>query len=134
MDLGRECLIGGEGCEAARPETSSSGGKHAQPAPGLTRKGNIMLKVAMLALALSSVPVAVRAAEGTPPPQKRPELTEEQKKVRKELVEKYDKNKDGRLDSEERKSMSAEDKEKWSKASGRKNGAPPPSKKKEGDK
>jgi len=38
--------------------------------------------------------------------------------VRKELIEKYDKNKDGKLDKEERGAMTAEDKEKWSKASG----------------
>jgi hypothetical protein len=34
------------------------------------------------------------------------------------LVEKYDKNKDGKLDKEERQAMSAEDKEKMAKLSG----------------
>ena len=37
---------------------------------------------------------------------------------RKALIEKYDKNKDGKLDREERKAMTADDKEKWQKASG----------------
>ena len=43
---------------------------------------------------------------------KRGQLTEEQLKVRKEIIAKYDKNKDGKLDAEERKAISAEDKEK----------------------
>ena len=88
-----------------------------------------MLKASLLALALISMAITAKAADGDQPPKKRPELTEEQKKLRKELVEKYDKNKDGKLDGEERKAMTAEDKEKWAKASGR-----APAKKKEGDK
>ena len=47
---------------------------------------------------------------------KRPELTDEQKAVRKEMLEKYDANKDGKLDKEEKEKMSAADKEKWGKA------------------
>ncbi len=43
-------------------------------------------------------------------------LTEEQKTVRKEMLDKYDANKDGKLDKQERASMSKEDKEKWEKA------------------
>lgn len=42
---------------------------------------------------------------------KKPVLTEEQKKI----VEKYDTNKDGKLDKEERAKMSAEDKDKMPK-------------------
>jgi len=34
------------------------------------------------------------------------------------LIEKYDKNKDGKLDRDERGAMTAEDKEKWQKAAG----------------
>src|SRR5260221_139345 len=44
---------------------------------------------------------------------KKPELTAEQKALKKELTEKYDANKDGKLDKEERAKMSAEDKAKW---------------------
>jgi hypothetical protein len=43
---------------------------------------------------------------------KRPELTEEQKKIQKEMLDKYDTNKDGKLDKEERAKMSQEDKDK----------------------
>jgi len=45
-------------------------------------------------------------------------LTDEQKAERKGLIEKYDKNKDGKLDKEERGAMSAEDKEKLGKLQG----------------
>jgi len=45
-------------------------------------------------------------------------LTDEQKAERKALIEKYDKNKDGKLDKEERAAMSAEDKEKLAKLGG----------------
>jgi hypothetical protein len=47
---------------------------------------------------------------------KKPELTDEQKAVKKELTEKYDANKDGKLDKDERAKFSAEDKAKWDKA------------------
>ena len=44
-------------------------------------------------------------------------LTDEQKAERKALIEKYDKNKDGKLDKEERDAItSSEDKEKLAKA------------------
>ena len=58
------------------------------------------------------VSLTVKAAE-TP---EKGKLTDEQKAVRKELVAKYDANKDGKLDKEERAKMSKEDKEKWEKA------------------
>jgi hypothetical protein len=45
-------------------------------------------------------------------------LTDEQKAERKALIEKYDTNKDGKLDKDERKAMSAEDKEKLAKIAG----------------
>lgn len=44
--------------------------------------------------------------EGRPP---RPKLTEEQKKQRSELIAKYDANKDGKLDKEERAKVSNDD-------------------------
>ena len=47
---------------------------------------------------------------------KKKEYTEEQKKIQKEMLEKYDANKDGKLDREERAKISAEDKEKMQKA------------------
>jgi hypothetical protein len=47
---------------------------------------------------------------------KRPALTEEQKTARKELLAKYDKNKDGKIDKDERKAVTSEDKAKLRKA------------------
>jgi len=47
-------------------------------------------------------------------------LTENQKKEQKELLEKYDSNKDGKIDKGERAKMTKEDKEKWGKLSGHK--------------
>jgi hypothetical protein len=46
----------------------------------------------------------------------RPALTEDQKSLMKEIRTKYDTNKDGKLDADERKKISAEDKEKLEKA------------------
>jgi GH15 family glucan-1,4-alpha-glucosidase len=43
---------------------------------------------------------------------KKKQWTEDQKKLQKEMVEKYDTNKDGKLDKEERSKISAEDKKK----------------------
>ena len=78
--------------------------------------------IAMMVLALS---LSVNAQEGPkgPPHQQlaaeqpagrppRPQLTEEQKKQRAELVAKYDVNKDGKLDKEERAKVSEEDRKK----------------------
>ena len=44
---------------------------------------------------------------------KKPELTAEQKALKAEMVAKYDANKDGKVDKEERSKMSAEEKAKW---------------------
>jgi len=46
----------------------------------------------------------------------KPKLTDEQKAIRKEMIAKYDTNKDGKLDKEERAKMTKEDKEKMEKA------------------
>jgi hypothetical protein len=46
----------------------------------------------------------------------KPALTEEQKKARKELMAKYDANKDGKLDKEERAKITDEDKTRLKKA------------------
>ena len=68
------------------------------------------LLVAVLGL-LCAGALTVSAAQG-----KKRELTDEQKKVQKELLDKYDANKDGKLDKEERAKMSQEDKDKMAKA------------------
>ncbi len=78
-----------------------------------------MFKLMTVGLALCALTLAAPAAEGDKPERKRPELTEEQKKQRSEIVAKYDTNKDGRLNAEERKAMSAEDREKLAQLSGR---------------
>ena len=76
-------------------------------------KGN-MLRVLAITLALCCTAVfSTRGADGD----KKRGPTEEQKTARKELLEKYDKNKDGKLDKEERDAItSSEDKEKLAKA------------------
>lgn len=66
------------------------------------------LTVALLALACSAA-LTLQAAEG------KAKLTPEQKSFRKEMIEKYDTNKDGKLDKEERAKMSKEDKAQWQK-------------------
>ena len=72
-----------------------------------------------LALSLSLLgtltPPASRAAGGGKRA-KKAKLSEEQKTLRTELLEKYDTNKDGKLDKEERAKVSSEDKEKLEKA------------------
>jgi Ca2+-binding EF-hand superfamily protein len=67
----------------------------------------LVVTVLTMACALS---LTVSAAEG------KQKLTDEQKALRKELLEKYDTNKDGKLDKEERAKMSKEDKQKAEKA------------------
>lgn len=59
----------------------------------------------------SALAVTASAAEG-----KKREVTEEQKALRKEFTEKYDKDKNGKLSAEEKAAMSADDKAKWEKA------------------
>ena len=80
-----------------------------------------MKRLLTLALSLTLLgglaPVLVRAADADNTPKKRAKPTEEQRKLRKELLEKYDANKDGKLDKEERAKISSqEDKEKLEKA------------------
>ena len=69
-----------------------------------------------IALLGVATPAITRAADGEGEKKKRPEMTEEQKKVNKELLEKYDTDKNGRLNGEERSKFSAEDKAKYEKA------------------
>lgn len=58
---------------------------------------------------------AQQGPKGPPPGEGhpfRPKLTEEQKKARVEIIAKYDTNKDGNLNKEERKAVSKEDRKK----------------------
>lgn len=76
-----------------------------------------MLRAMILAVGLTlAVAVVARAEDDKPEKPKRPQLTEEQKALRKEITEKYDKDKDGKLSPDERKAVSAEDKERMAKA------------------
>ena len=69
-----------------------------------------------IAIVVCGVALSANAAEG------KRKLTDEQKALRKELVAKYDTNKDGKLDKSEKAKMSKEDKERSSKAGlGKKN-------------
>jgi hypothetical protein len=68
------------------------------------------LLVAMAAFACITA-LSVNAAE-----KEKQKATPEQKALRKEMTEKYDTNKDGKLDKEERAKISKEDKEKMDKA------------------
>ena len=69
-----------------------------------------MLKY-LVVLAAALTLNAQEGPKGPPPGSRppRPKLTEEQKKQRAELVAKYDANKDGKLDKEERTKVSDED-------------------------
>ena len=72
-----------------------------------------MLRAMLLSLGLCGVlALAANAADGD----KKPERTPEQKALMKEITEKYDKDKDGKLSPDERKAISAEDKERMTKA------------------
>ena len=75
------------------------------------------LLVALTGLALAGM-LTVNADDSTNsvPPAKHHKLTEEQKTLQKEMLDKYDTNKDGKLDKEERSKMSQEDKDKMTKA------------------
>lgn len=50
--------------------------------------------------------------KGPPAPTQRPSLTEEQKKVRSQILQKYDSNKDGKIDKSEFEKVSEADKKK----------------------
>jgi hypothetical protein len=83
-------------------------------------RNKTMKKLLTLALGVSLlgglIPALVRAADADSSSKKRPKATEEQRKLRKELLEKYDTNKDRKLDKEERAKISKEDQEKMEKA------------------
>jgi len=66
-----------------------------------------LLKLAFALLCVTAL--TVNAADGE---KNKKELTDDQKKVMKEMLEKYDTNKDGKLDQDERAKMSDADKQK----------------------
>jgi hypothetical protein len=65
---------------------------------------------------LCATALVVHADDTTAPKKKGHKMTEEQKALKKEMLEKYDTNKDGKLDADEKSKISAEDKEKYKKA------------------
>jgi hypothetical protein len=78
-----------------------------------------MFRALILATGLAGVlAFSASAAEDDKKPERpaRRQQTEEQKALMKEIREKYDKDKDGRLSPEERKGISEEDKAKMEKA------------------
>jgi len=71
------------------------------------------MKKLLIALCFTcALAIAVQAQES----KKERKMTEEQKTLQKEMLAKYDTNKDGKLDKDERAKISAEDKEKMDKA------------------
>lgn len=78
----------------------------------------MMKKLLLTTLVCTAFAVAVRAEDDKKPAEKggKRQMTEEQRTLMKDLRAKYDTNKDGKLDAEERKAISAEDKEKMNKA------------------
>jgi len=66
----------------------------------------LLVLAAAFTLNAQEGPKSPPPGEGRPP---RPKLTEEQKKQRTELIAKYDANKDGKLDKEERTKVSDDD-------------------------
>jgi len=72
-----------------------------------------MKKIAAIALGLCLLGTVTYAKNGD---KEHAKPTAEQKQLRKDMLEKYDTNKDGKLDKEEKSKISAEDKEKLEKA------------------
>jgi ABC-type transporter MlaC component len=73
-----------------------------------------MKKLLVAAIGLLCATAILVQAQDTKPPKK--ELTPEQQTVMKEMLAKYDTNKDGKLDKTERAAMTQEDKDKMTKA------------------
>jgi len=78
--------------------------------------GSHMKKLLVALCITSAIAIAAHAAdEGKEKKKgegKHPEMTAEQKALRKEMLEKYDANKDGKIDKDERAKVSEEDKSK----------------------
>ena len=75
------------------------------------RKHNNMKKILAIVGLACAMAITVNAAEG-----QKKEMTDEQKAVMKEMLAKYDTNKDGKLDKEEKAKMTKEDRQKWAQA------------------
>jgi len=79
-----------------------------------------MKKLFIAACLTCALALSAKAAEGEAKKEgeasKHPAQTAEQKALRKEITDKYDTNKDGKLDKEERAKISEEDKAKLEKA------------------
>ena len=75
------------------------------------------LQLLMFSVCLAASMNLALAADKKAEKRKGPALTEEQKKVRHEIMEKYDANKDGKLSRDERNKMTDADREKLKKAS-----------------
>jgi len=74
------------------------------------------MKKLLIALCLTCALALVVQAEDATLGKKKPAPTPEQKALKKELLAKYDTNKDGKLSKEEKAKISAEDKAKMEKA------------------
>ncbi len=85
-----------------------------------TNEKKSMKKLFALALSLSLLgglsPVLVRAADADNGSKKHPKAAEARRTLRKEMLQKYDTNKNGKLDKQERAKISKEDQEKLEKA------------------
>ncbi len=73
-----------------------------------------MKRLLVIMAVVCGLALTANAAQGG----KKHQPTDEQKAVQKEMLEKYDANKDGKLDKDEKAKMSKEDKQKWNKAFG----------------
>jgi len=84
----------------------------------LLKNKNQMKKLLAVSCITCALAMAVQADDTAPQKSGKAKstVTAEQKALRKEITAKYDTNKDGKLDKEERAKISAEDKEKMEKA------------------
>jgi GH35 family endo-1,4-beta-xylanase len=95
------------------------------------------MKKLLTAMTLTAaLTIGATAAEGDHKPEdapakKKPTLSAEQKALKKELTEKYDTNKNNRLDKEERSKMTPEDAKKWESVSPAPNAKPAAGEKKD---
>lgn len=80
-----------------------------------------MKKLIIAACLTCALVIATNAAEGEK--EKKALPGQEQKAIRKGLTEKYDTDKNGRLNKEEKSKMTAEDLEKWNNAAPKKKAA-----------
>ena len=72
------------------------------------------MKKLLVAIAgvICATAIAVHADDSTPTKKSHHKMTDEQKQVYKDMLDKYDTNKDGKLDKEEKSKISSEDKQK----------------------